>query len=438
MNEGDPNYHHVVGTLIKDGALISNYGKDTGYPTNPLSILGVKADNTLKVYPFGTSYDQLISDGVVNTFCAFDQVVVNGVITETFSNYQYQWNLIGQNSDTLDIYIFDCNGKDLYGEEGMTLPNACQKLVDLGCDFVYRLDQGGSTCLCHNAVMLNDPTDDYGTTVRKTCDYLYFGKTPISEIDNAIKVANAERSDASLQAMINRANITYLEDIDNNKLIFSAPNLKHKNTSSLSGINLVYKENGTTRTTLTVDSLNRRKTLGLWDNETDATIAFINAGNPEIQVGPSTNADYMDIKGTAAGNSTVRIAGKSIIFNDHQIALWDNTTSATKIRLDSDTKRITLDGMNIADFLSSLTQKTADANIDDIDDSGFTFVNYNAETSPNDRPFANPFFLLTLKAWTNEKLQVAFPMAAGFTSGTLKIKARIRTSASWQNWVEIG
>lgn len=436
-HDGDSNYHHVVGCLIKDGALISDYGRENSYGTSNLATLGVKADNTLKVYPYGTTYEQLISDGVVNTFCAFEQVVVNGVITTEFSNYHYQWNLIGQNSETKDIYIFDCNGKDLYGEEGLTLPNACQKLVDVGCDFVYRLDQGGSTCLCENAVMLNDPTDDYGTTVRKTCDFLYFGKEPTSEFDHSIQTANAQRSDADLRAKINRANITYLETIDNNRITFKSPNLRHE-TTSLSGINLRYEENGVARTTLVVDSSDRRKQLGIYDNENSKTIMFSNNINPELQIGANDNDDRINIKGTTTGNSTIKVSDKSIIFNDHQIALWDSNTSSTKIRLDATEKTISLGGTLLANFLGEVTQIAAGTSPNDVDQSGVYHMAYDAESPATGAPYTVPYFLFNIKAWNDQRFQMALPMTSAFTNGTVKIKCRIKTGENWQAWTNIG
>lgn len=436
-HDGDDNYHHVVGCLIKDGALVSNYGRENSYGTSNLATLGVKADNTLQVYPYGTTYEQLIGDGVVNTFCAFEQVVVNGVITSEFSNYQYQWNLIGQNSETKDIYIFDCNGKDLYGEEGLTLPNACQKLVDVGCDFVYRLDQGGSTCLCQNAVMLNDPTDDYGTTVRKTCDFLYFGKEPTSEIDHSIATANAQRSDADLRSKVNRATVTYLEEIDNNRITFKSPNLRHE-TSSLSGINLRYEENGVARTTLVVDSSDRRKQLGIYDNENSKTIMFSNNINPELQIGANDNDDRINIKGTTAGNSTIKVSDKSIIFNDHQIALWDSNTQSTKIRLDSSDKTVSLGGTLLANFLGEVKQIVAGTSPNDIDQSGVYHMAYDASSPATGAPFTVPYFLFSIKAWDNQRFQMALPMTSAFTNGTVKIKCRIKTGDSWQAWTNVG
>ena len=379
--------NHIAGTIIKDGALICNYPIDST-PSTPHSLLGVKADNTLAVYPIGTSYESLIADGVINTFCGFDRVVTGSTITPTFADYHYQWNLIGQNTTTKDIYLFECNGKDFYGEKGMTLPQACQKLVDLGCDFAYRLDQGGSTTLCHNGTMLNVPTDSIGQEVRKVPDFLYFGKTPTSEIDNAFFVGNKERSEASINAQINKAKVTYLNNVESNQLIFNSPS----KTSSATGL-----------------ILSLRKNVGTEEERGDIDLTI------------SPNVEGLE---------------KSINLVD-----TEQSSPTTILRILPLAKRIRF-GANesaptIANFLTPTEQIAANVDIDGITESGFVFVKYTAGTSPNNRPYTTPFFLLTLKAWETEMFQLALPMAGGFTQGTLKIKARIKTYETWQSWVEI-
>lgn len=279
------NYNHPVGTIIKDGKLISNYDKE-GFGSNPVNILGVKEDNTLKVYPFGTSYTDLISDGVVNSFGAFDQVIVDGVITSSFSDYNYQWNLIGQNSSTKDIYLFVCNGKGIDGEQGMTLPNACQKLADAGCDFAYRLDQGGSTTLVKNSTVVNQVTDDIGKTIRKVPDFLYFGKEISSEKDKSILSSMNDASDASYMANIAEQSVRYLHAIESNEIILKVPS---KVTNTTDARFVIKKKASTgeeyTDCSLVISPNDAPKTLNIWDNESSSTIVRIDGLNKRISLG---------------------------------------------------------------------------------------------------------------------------------------------------------
>ena len=428
--ETDTNYHHVVGCLIKDKKLISNYGRENSYSGSTISTLGVKEDGSLKVYPYGTTYEELIADGVENTFCAFDQLVTAGVIKPGISTELYQWNVIGQNSTTKDIYLIECNGKNQFGEQGMQLGTLCQKLVDLGCDFAFRLDQGGSTCLCQYGSMLNYPTDDYGLKVRPTCDFLYFGKDPVSDIDKNMMVMNAQRSDDRLEAMFALQKGTYARNIENSTSIYNYPSIY--SSSGFEGIRLTYKENGTTRCNFIIDPTNNRKGISVYDSENQKTIMTINNLQPQVQIGASDNDAQITISSDPSNNGSFRAGNRSIVINDHQLALWDNESASTKIRLDSTTNTIQLGSKYSGAFFSTAFNVT---NLNDAKSSGF----FGIPSSASNKPFSSNIagVLIVIKSQSQNVRQFAIPDTNDSTTNEWYTRNWINSTSTWESWKKL-
>lgn len=173
------NYKHILGPLIHNGVLISEYNTDGYVNTSQMGILAFDNSRNFKVFPITTHAEDILDEGFTETIIAFDQLITNGEITSNHvsANYLYNWNILAQNTTTKDLFFCECNGNNINGEQGMTIPTLLNILInDYNCDFAYRLDQGGSVALVKNKIMLNQPTDDSGTTERKVPDYIYFSK----------------------------------------------------------------------------------------------------------------------------------------------------------------------------------------------------------------------------------------------------------------------
>ena len=357
------NYMHPIGPIIKDGVLICNYGKEGAFSTTPNYILGVKDDNTLKVYDFETTPEELIADGVVNTIVAFDQLMEDGVITSDYSDtYYYKWNIIGQNSETKDIYFFECEGSNIFGAEGMSIPQGCQILKDLGCDFAYRLDQGGSTSLNKNGIQLNQPSDDKGTTERKVPDYIYFGKELITSFDKAVYQANCQLSDTSMESMVNKANHAYMQNIKTAQIDVEETGVVAP--LSRKGMHLNYKENGTIDSSIVLSGTGRPKQLTVYDNENAKTIAIIDGVNGKLQAGEgdSVNNRTISIVGEPDGVSNVQVAHKTLVFDDSKLNLYDNATNTTKLSIDSSDNSVNFGTNKLSFSGNELVYKIGDTN----------------------------------------------------------------------------
>ena len=277
VNSSYGNYNHILGPIINDGHLISNYNFE-GADTSHISVLGVKEDNSLVVYPYDIDPQRMINDGCYTSFCAFEKRMENGIIL-TDSTELYQWNLVGQNTTTKDLVFICCNGKNINGEEGMTQPELLTILKDIyNCDFAYRLDCGGSTSYVVNSEMINQPTDVHGTQERKVPDYIYFAKERTTKLDNILSDVYNQIGQNNAQANQNKEEIKYLNDVDNNIITFRKSNV----VSTYGGLRLIYN-NGTNDVAQLVFSPNENpKTLGIWDNENNKTLFRVDGATGEI------------------------------------------------------------------------------------------------------------------------------------------------------------
>ena len=192
IHDPEELYHHIPGQVIHNGVVISDYPYDpeTSWASGEIWYLGLKSDGTLKKYAITTPASELIADGVVESFVTFNQCAVNGVVQ---SEGQFvdvdvdktQWCLIGQNRSTKDLYLFASDGKGNYYEQGLTLREACTKLIEAGADDIFRLDSGGSTAFYYKGAMMNQQTDNNFKDIRDVADYIYFEKeltsSPLTE-----------------------------------------------------------------------------------------------------------------------------------------------------------------------------------------------------------------------------------------------------------------
>lgn len=232
--------NELKGVYIHNGILLKDNRQYSGSNfVHNRYILGVKENNVLKSYLPQTSVEDLLADGVKETFQAFIPILINGqnnrsnLINEgctywensTFSetedqtpNYdkiyytlengeyighfhlnsfnqdttyydetssRYARQIIGQ-CENGDIIFITNNGKGEIYNVGLTLYDFTTLAQYYNCKFAFVLDGGGSTSSVYKNEMLNHPTDnqtDYskcynglGYTERKVPDFIYFSK----------------------------------------------------------------------------------------------------------------------------------------------------------------------------------------------------------------------------------------------------------------------
>ena len=71
-----------------------------------------------------------------------------------------------------DYYLVVVDGKGADGSQGMSYQELQQTFLDLGCDYAYNMDGGGSATLVFKGKVLNDLTDN--GKERPCGDILYF------------------------------------------------------------------------------------------------------------------------------------------------------------------------------------------------------------------------------------------------------------------------
>lgn len=290
----EENFGHAMGCMVKDSQLISNYD-NAGYTTptqNRMRILGVKEDGSLKTYPFNTSYDSLIADGVVNSFSGYGTFIENSQYVLNVTDSPDIWNFICQNTTTKDLYFICCNGRDIDGEPGIKPSDLADLMVSTyNCDYGFMIDGGGSTTFVKNGVMLNTPYDKYGTEIRKTPNYIYFSKSPESNIDynNNMILKFISETKTKLDEIYNR--LYYLYNIHNNRLNFNFPNIRN---STDSGIRFRYTKEDILKSQILFDTNENPLALSLFDNENNKTVARIDGLNEILMMNNKIIGKFFD------------------------------------------------------------------------------------------------------------------------------------------------
>ena len=228
----------VYDHMLVSNDIESNWYKKThwalGITDNGLLVsfatIGENGDTTM-------SYEQSQELGCKFVTSAFTPIMINGVSQKENLQYKNQWvnekgediyyqrQIIGQNSQTKDIFFLTSNGKGtgtnsdgLIIDGGIPLDNCIDILKNFGCDFAYQLDEGGSTSLIYKGIQINDKSDDGGKTERLLSDFLYVGTNPINDRDKDIQDIRKELSD--LKNKMGNFNKIFLEsETDNTREI---------------------------------------------------------------------------------------------------------------------------------------------------------------------------------------------------------------------------
>ena len=177
-----PYNNRIRGLLIHNGVVVQDTRSIDDDFYRMCYILGIKENNTLKFYQPFTEAQDLINDGVIETITGFTPIMQNGeslkdeLLATNLWDTPYAKSFIGQNTTTKDFYLLACNGKGTTEDLGLTNDEVIEIFQNIGVDFAYQLDGGGSSQLIYRMNMLNNKTDDIGFTERKVCDFIYFTK----------------------------------------------------------------------------------------------------------------------------------------------------------------------------------------------------------------------------------------------------------------------
>lgn len=135
------------GIIISDGVILRDAEQTTHLNQYTLAI---DDDGFMKAFPHTVSAEDILSQGYTNAVVGFVPIVLDGEVApmeviELCPHYAQPnpRQVIGQ-FDNGDYIIMTVNGR-LPKEKGMTLVEMAEILVELGVDFAYNLDGGGST-----------------------------------------------------------------------------------------------------------------------------------------------------------------------------------------------------------------------------------------------------------------------------------------------------
>jgi exopolysaccharide biosynthesis protein len=167
-----------TGIIIRNGTL---------YLNNPARMgLALYKDGTMKVYDEMTvSADQLLADGVYNTYSFGPVLLENGALLDGLDGTEVEdigteHTILGEQPRT-GVGIVDANhfvfivvdGRSEGYSRGVTLTEFAQVFKDLGCTTAYNLDGGGSSAMYFNGRLVNNPLGK--EKERGISDILYVG-----------------------------------------------------------------------------------------------------------------------------------------------------------------------------------------------------------------------------------------------------------------------
>lgn len=156
-------------TMIKNGKVYNDIYSNG-------NILCVTGDGGMFTAEAGMTTEDMLNRDVKDTYCFGPTLIAEGkatVIDGRFSQRsRYQRMAVGMVSPG-NYYLVAVDGKGAGGSQGMTYEELQQVFLDLGCQYAYHLDGGGSTTLVFKGRVLNMLTDSGGKE-RPCADILYF------------------------------------------------------------------------------------------------------------------------------------------------------------------------------------------------------------------------------------------------------------------------
>lgn len=156
-------------TMIKNGKIYNNTYSNG-------NILCVTGDGGMFTAEAGMTTEEMLNRNVKDTYCFGPTLIEEekaAVIDSRFrQRTRYQRMAVGMVSPG-NYYLVAVDGKGAGGSQGMIYEELQQVFLDLGCQYAYHLDGGGSTTLVFKGRVLNMLTDSGGKE-RPCADILYF------------------------------------------------------------------------------------------------------------------------------------------------------------------------------------------------------------------------------------------------------------------------
>ena len=183
LTRQDSNGVWRQGAVISNGVALHGDLCDVA-PHSYMRYIGFKDDRTIIDFPaIGTTTDIMLAQGVKNAYLVFNKSINNGVIdipealeddTDTSPRMDLGVKLDGT------IIILASEGRKV-NNVGLTMQEAAELLLSLGCVNAWRCDGGGSTSLVYKGSKQNRNIDDNATSDRDIHVSLNFKKTTIDK-----------------------------------------------------------------------------------------------------------------------------------------------------------------------------------------------------------------------------------------------------------------
>jgi hypothetical protein len=168
----------VVGTHIKDGVVYQSKQTTINYT------LGFTKEREMIMYPPNTTVDEMLEDGVVNTWVAFFPMIIDSQPTDpniynvTENPSQPNPRQVIAMKPNKDLIFLTAAGRE-DDNKGMTYDDCIRILQGLEVEHAYCLDGGGSAQTIHNNVLIGALVDDGLKEERPVYDFIYFKKTTL-------------------------------------------------------------------------------------------------------------------------------------------------------------------------------------------------------------------------------------------------------------------
>lgn len=169
------NANYPEGNIIGDGKILNTFTlpEDANIPSN-FGYIGFKKDRSIQEYPFSTTAQQMLDDGVINSWVYYWPLIKDSKVVDdsTFVGNEGRVKVtandprigLGIKADGT-LIIAACDGRSL-NQKGLTSSEFAQEMLKHGCVNAWHLDGGGSTSLTYKGLKLNRNIDDNGAADR--------------------------------------------------------------------------------------------------------------------------------------------------------------------------------------------------------------------------------------------------------------------------------
>lgn len=169
------NKDYPEGNIIANGKILNTFTppEDANIPSN-FGYIGFKKDRSIQEYPFSTTAQQMLDDGVVYSWVYYWPLIKDGKVVDDSSFVGNEGRVkvtakdprigLGIKADGT-LLIAACDGRSLH-QIGLTSSEFAQEMLKHGCVNAWHLDGGGSTSLTYKGLKLNRNIDGNGAADR--------------------------------------------------------------------------------------------------------------------------------------------------------------------------------------------------------------------------------------------------------------------------------